>query len=161
MNTLPDPTLKLLDRLVGTWTTESTHPALPGVMPGTVKAQWLDGRRFMFLDARTDHPDVPNATMIIGLMGHDRVDAITHAVPTDSDPSMLRMHYYDSRGVFRVYSVAIDAAAWRWWRDAPGFSQRLTGTFEAGGEVIVGRSQLCEDGLHWKDDLNITYRRQR
>jgi hypothetical protein len=28
----PDSRLGSLDRLVGTWTTEATHPALPGVV---------------------------------------------------------------------------------------------------------------------------------
>ena len=29
------------------------------------------------------------------------------------------------------------------------------------GDTIVGRSRLCEDNVHWKDDLAITYRRRR
>lgn len=155
------PTLEPLHRLVGTWTTASTHPALPGVvMRGTVTVEWLEGQRFLIHHARTDHPDVPDATSITGWMGHDRVEDATGTAPTAADQAGLRMHYFDSRGVFRVFEVAIDETAWRWWRDAPGFSQQFTGTFEAGGDVIVGRSQLRQDDLIWKDDLETTYRRQ-
>jgi hypothetical protein len=43
-----DPALKPLNRLVGTWTTEATHPAVPGVVVhGTVIIEWLEGERFL------------------------------------------------------------------------------------------------------------------
>ena len=71
------------------------------------------------------------------------------------------MHYFDSRGVFRVYEVSIDDESWRLWRNAPGFSQRFTGTFADGGDAIVGRWQLCQDDVRWDDDLEITYRRRQ
>jgi hypothetical protein len=70
------------------------------------------------------------------------------------------MHYFDSRGVFRVYEVSIDDKAWRCWRDAPGFSQRFTGNFAEDGDSISGCWQLSRDDVHWDDDLRITYRRR-
>jgi hypothetical protein len=69
------------------------------------------------------------------------------------------MHYFDSRGVFRVYEAGVDERALRFWRDAPGFSQRFTGTFADGGDTIAGLWQLCTDGATWNDDAAITYRR--
>ena len=43
-----DPTLEPLNRLVGTWTTDATHPAYPaGVVHGTAVIDWLDGERFL------------------------------------------------------------------------------------------------------------------
>lgn len=71
------------------------------------------------------------------------------------------MHYFDSRGVFRVYEVTIDDAGWRIWRDAPGFSQRFVGTFSDGGDAIDGQWELCRDDVNWINDLQITYRRRR
>lgn len=151
----------LLDRLVGTWTTESTHPALPGVVVnGTTVIAWLEGERFLTLQSRTDHPDIPDSLSVIGDMGQDRVGNANGADSTDTDASRLRMHYFDSRGVFRVYEVSVDDTAWRWWRDAPGFSQRFTGVISADSNTIDCRSQLCEDDVHWTDDLQVTYRRQ-
>ena len=40
-----DSELEQLDRLVGTWTTAATHPAMPGVVVrGTATIEWLEGR---------------------------------------------------------------------------------------------------------------------
>ena len=70
------------------------------------------------------------------------------------------MHYYDSRGVSRVLEVSIDDDSVKFWRNAPGFSQRFFGTFAEGGDAIVGLWQLCQDDVHWNDDVRITYRRR-
>jgi hypothetical protein len=155
-----DPTFAPLDRLVGTWTTEATHPAMPGVVVhGTARVEWLEGERFLIHRARTDHPDFPDAISIIGDMESDRVEGGAEAAART--PPSWRMHYFDSRGVFRVYETSVADDEWRWWRDTAGFSQRFTGRFADGGDTIVGLSQLCEDDVHWADDLAITYRRQK
>jgi hypothetical protein len=44
-------------------------------------------------------------------------------------------------------------------RDAPGFSQRLTATFDEDGNTISGKSKLARDDKTWDDDLEVTYRR--
>jgi hypothetical protein len=156
-----DPTLQHLERLVGAWTTEATHPAVPGVVVhGTTIGEWLEGERFLILRARTDHPDFPDSISIIGNTEHGRADPATGAAPADAGAPRLEMHYYDSRGVFRVYQTSIDDSAWRTWRDDPGFSQRFVGTFVGGGDTISGQSQLNRDDVHWVDDLAITYRRR-
>src|SRR5687767_12639680 len=121
MTTTTDPTSNPLDRLVGIWSTEATHPALPGVVVrGTAIVEWLEGERFLIQRSRTDHPDFPDAISIIGQMGHDRADDATGAVPDTDEEPRLRMHYFDSRGVFRVLEASMDGATWRLWRDAPG-----------------------------------------
>jgi len=160
-NMTTEPNFRQLNRLVGTWTTEATHPALPGVaVHGTAIIEWLEGERFLIHRARTDHPDFPDSISVIGSTGRDRVDDARSSSSAASE-SGLRMHYYDSRGVFRVYDVSIDDAAWRIWRDASEFSQRFVGTFADGGETIDGRWELCQDDRQWKSDLEITYRRRR
>ena len=82
-----DLALKRLGQLVGTWTTEATHPARPGVVVhGTTVAEWLEGERFLMLRARTDHPDFPDATLIVGFTDSDRVDGASESPPAaDSD----------------------------------------------------------------------------
>jgi hypothetical protein len=156
-----EPALQLLDRLVGTWNTEATHPALPGVVVhGTAVIEWLEGERFLIHRARTDHPDFPDSISIVGITERDRVDNPPGDDAATATGSRVCMHYFDSRGVFRVYDVGIDEEAWRLRRDAPGFSQRFTGTFADGCDTIVGHWQLCEDDTHWNDDLQITYRRR-
>jgi hypothetical protein len=144
-----------LERLVGSWTTEATHPALEGVVVhGTADVSWLEGRRFLLVRSRTDHPQFPDALSVLGVTEHDRVDDGGNV----DDDGPLTMHYFDSRGVFRVYRTEVDDAAWRIHRDAGEMSQRFVGTFADGGDTIVGRWQMQKNG-RWTDDLQITYRR--
>jgi len=61
-----EPELEPLNRLVGTWNTEATHPAVPGIVHGAVTVEWLEGERFLIHRARTDHPDFPDSISIVG-----------------------------------------------------------------------------------------------
>ena len=45
------------------------------------------------------------------------------------------------------------------WRNAPGFSQRFTGTFSDDGDTIDGLWKLSRDETTWDDDLKISFRR--
>lgn len=153
--------LEPLNRLLGTWTIEATHPAYPGVaVRGSAIIEWLEGERFLIHRARSDHPDFPDSISIIGFTERDRIDNSPGTDPAAAEKPQLRMHYFDSRGVFRVYEVSVDDESWRLWRNAPGFSQRFIGKFGDGGATIAGHWQLCQDDAHWHDDLEITYRRR-
>jgi hypothetical protein len=134
-------------RLVGAWTTEATHPAVPGtIVSGNADVQWLEGERFLIFRAHNDHPDFPDSISILG------------------DTDGLRWHYFDSRGVHRIYDFRVTDDTWEIWRDAAGdyaqaFSQRLTVTFEDRDDTMEGRSKISYDDETWQDDLQITYRR--
>ena len=106
--------------------------------------EWLDGPRFVIWRWHYDHPKIPDAITIIGV--------------TDEQ---LSMHYYDQRGVYRVYATSLDQAEWRYWRDAPApdFSQRFTGTFSDDGNTITGRGQLSKDGSALEDVFALDYQR--
>ena len=150
--------LKSFGRLVGTWSTEATHPKLPGVVVhGTTEIEWLDGQQFLIQRSRVDHPDFPNSISVIGNMAQDRVPE--GARNTQASATPLKAHYFDERGVFRILDASIDETAWRLLREAPGFSQRFVGTFADKGHTISGLWQLCQDDVHWNDDLRITYKR--
>ena len=153
---------KALNRLVGEWSSEATHPERPGVViHGTVTMEWLEGGQFLILRARTDNPEFPDSISMIGDTRHDRVGDATGEPAAEGGEAQLRMHYFDSRGVYRVLDTQVDDVSWRLEMDAPGFSQRFTGKFADGGETIVGLWQLRRDDVHWVDDLAITYRRRR
>lgn len=131
-------------RLIGEWTTEATHPAFPGtVVRGTASVEWLEGERFLVFRARVDHPDFPDSISIIG------------------DTDGLRMHYFDSRGVYRIYEMRVSADGWEIARgipvSSPDFSQRLTATFADQDKVMIGKSKISFDNETWDDDLQITY----
>src|SRR2546430_10653658 len=103
-------------RLIGRWETEGAHPMRPGeAIRGTSTFEWLDGRRFVIWRSHYDHPQIPDAITIIGVID-----------------GQLSMHYFDDRGVYRVYAASLDQGMWRYWRDAPApphFSQRFIGLF--------------------------------
>jgi hypothetical protein len=137
--------LELLRALAGTWMTEGAHPLLPdAAIHGETTFEWLDGERFLIMRSHYDHPEIPDAIAVTGVVD-----------------DQLSMQYFDSRGVHRVYSVTMTADTWHFWRDDPGFSQQFTGTFSEDGTTITGRGQLSRDGTTWDDDLALTYRRAR
>ncbi|MGH3600825.1 MAG: hypothetical protein ACRDQH_11200 [Pseudonocardiaceae bacterium] len=60
----------------------------------------------------------------------------------------------------RVFAVDTAADSWRFWNDAPGFSQRVTHTLSDDNNAINGPGELStDDGATWAHDLAITYRR--
>jgi hypothetical protein len=137
--------LQPLNVLIGEWTSEATHPALPGlVVAGHATVGWLEGERFLIQRTQADHPDFPDALSVLG----------------ETDEGLVS-HYFDSRGVHRIYRLGMDDGIWRLWRDAPGFNQRFTATFEDGGDRIVGLWEASPDGSKWERDLEITFVRRR
>jgi hypothetical protein len=138
-----DPALDLLDVLIGTWTTEATHPMVDEVVPGSTTFEWLEGGRFLIQRSRNDHELFPDAISVIG-------------APETGDG--LVMEYFDSRGVRRTYGVSVEAGVLRTWRDHPGFDQRYSATL--GPDSFEGLSQLARTPGDWQDDLKVTYRRQ-
>jgi steroid delta-isomerase-like uncharacterized protein len=137
------PDLAAFDRLVGAWTYEATHPMLPStVIRGRMSFRWLEGERFLVQRSSNDHPDVPDSISVIGFADEE-----------------LNAHYFDSRGVFRVYRVAMEGDMLRMWRDAPGFSQRLEARLSDDGTTLAGVWQVSRDGETWDDDLAISFAR--
>jgi hypothetical protein len=140
-------------RLVGHWTTEATHPQMPGVViTGSSTFEWLDGDRFVIFRSHYEHPDFPDAVSIIG------------------DTDGLRMHYFDSRGVYRLFELTTIDDGWAivMGRHAPArsfassdapFAQRMTYSLEHGDQEMSGKGQLSHDDVHWDDDIAIRYRR--
>jgi hypothetical protein len=136
------PALEPFDALVGTWATEATHPAIDAVVPGEITFEWLEGRHFLVMRARTEHEEFPDSISVIG-------------APEAGDG--LVMEYFDSRGVRRTYGIRLDDDVLRIWRDEPGFDQRFSATL--GGDAFVGRWQLARSPGEWQDDLRMAYRR--
>ena len=139
-----DAQLEHLSVLTGAWASVARHPMLPGdVIRGRATFEWLDGgRRFLVWRAHHEHPDVPDGISVMGV--------------TDDE---LRMHYFDSRGVHRLYSVSAGPGTWRFWRNARDLSQRFVGTVTDGGATMVCRGEMSRDGGEWEEDLELTYRR--
>jgi hypothetical protein len=128
-------------RFVGSWTTDATHPMLPGeTISGSSEVEWMEGERFLVYRTHFDHPDFPDALAVLG---------DTH------------LHYFDTRGVYRLFELTITPDGWSITRDkgSEQFGQRMAFTFDSTDQTIDGRTQLCHDGVTWVDDLMTTYRR--
>ena len=137
------PSLAELSSLVGEWETEATHRMLPEtVVRGRSTFDWLEGEKFLIARSRVDHPDFPDSISIVG------------------DSGGLRLHWFDSRGVARVFEMTPDG----WFtRSAPDFSpldfeQRMRWTLGEDPGVVRSVAQIRQ-GENWEDDLLTTYRR--
>ena len=141
-----DAALERLDALIGEWTMEATPPGGPR-WPGEarVRFEWLEGRTFVIERWTVDLPEAPDGIAIIG---------------AGDEPDSLRQHYFDSRGVARIYEMTLRDGIWSLWRDAPDpFPQRFSATFSEDGATITGRWEKAEDGSTWETDFDLTYRR--
>src|SRR6266576_3160135 len=113
--------LDRLEALLGTWEMEASFeagffgPDSPAVTErgGRTTFEWLEGRFFLLQRFTVENPMAPSGIAVIGVAA--------------DDPDVFEQHYYDSRGVARVYRMRIDGDEWKVWRDAPGFHQRYTG----------------------------------
>jgi hypothetical protein len=71
-------------------------------------------------------------------------------------------HYFDSRGVARIYRMSFADGIWRLSRSSADFSpldfwQRFTGTFSEDGARIEGRWEISDDGSSWTVDFDLIY----
>ncbi len=142
-------TLEPLDVFVGEWSMATSFAPSPADAPGArTTFAWLAGRRFLIQRWEVEHPNAPDGIAIIGF---------------DADKATLLQHYFDSRGVARVYEMTFADKVWTLQRfaAAPDFSQRFTGTFDEGDNTIVGHWESSSDGSNWSHDFDLTYTRLR
>ena len=106
----PDRTAALarLESLVGAWRLDLT---LPGEPPGVLGGgrcvfEWLEGGQFLV--QREEGPaSVPSSLAVIACGPGD---------------GAYTQHYFDSRGVARLYAMTLDDGVWTLSRTAPDFS---------------------------------------
>jgi hypothetical protein len=129
-----------LEPLIGEWVVEGTHPVDPSMaVGGRAVFEWLDGGRFVVERWTVEHPDFPNGIAILG-----------------EGESGFAQHYFDSRGVARVYAMSVTDETWELSRESPEFSQRFIGKFSEDGSTITGRWEKL-DGSNWELDFHLTY----
>jgi hypothetical protein len=141
--------LARLDAFVGEWTLEAEFPGGPSLSGGRVTFEWTLGRQYLLQRWEVEHPEAPDGLAVIS---------------AERDGERFVQHYFDSRGVVRVYRMTFRDGLWTLVRDAPDFSpldfsQRYTGTFAPDGDSIGGRWETSQDGSTWELDFNLGYRR--
>jgi len=141
--------LERLDAFVGEWSVEASFADLsaPGGAIGHAVFEWVLGGQFLV--ERAEVPDAPDSIAIVGL---------------DPDGEAFTQHYFDSRGVARLYAMTFSDGVWTLLRDSPDFSpldfwQRFTGEFSADGGTISGRWETCRNGSSWEHDFDLIYRK--
>ena len=138
--------------LIGRWHGAGAIPIEP---PMSITVEASVERLGPFLILRTDGEpaEMPDTVSIIG------------GAP-DGEPQP--MHYFDSRGVRRLFLTTVEGSTWRIWRapgedwngpDGPGFNQRFIGQIAADGTSIDGRWErgMGPDGEDWELDFPLRY----
>lgn len=143
--------LERLDPLVGTWNLEAAFPGRPATGPrgGQCVFEWMKGRQLLIQRTRSPVPQVPDSIAVIAY---------------DPEKAELLQHYFDSRGVIRLYAMSFRDGVWTLLRDSPDFSplnfaQRFTGSFGDDGDTIRGTWERSHAGSTWQKDFDLIYRR--
>jgi hypothetical protein len=147
--------MKAFERLIGEWHGEGEIPIDP---PMKISQEATIERLGKFILFRTvgEPAELPDSVAIIG------------GAP---DGAPQPMHYFDSRGVKRMFMTALVGSTWTMWRapgedwngpDGPGFNQRFIGEISADSRRIEGRWErgLGDAGDKWEIDFPITYVRK-
>lgn len=134
-----------LSKLIGEWKTTGKHPYMPGEeLHGQATFSWLEDGAFIMMQAAIDHPKFPAGIAIIG---------------SDNGTGEFFMLYFDERDISRKYDFAITEVGWKWWRNAPDFSQRFTVTISEDGQKMTSKGEMSKDGGAWEGDLDLVYER--
>jgi len=149
--------LARLDVFVGDWVMEARFP---GDHPGAVSAgedapaahsrfEWALDRQFLMQHTEIPVPEAPDSLAIIS---------------ADLETGGYTQHYFDSRGVVRLYKMSFADGVWTLIRESPDFTplafrQRFTGRFSADGNTVSGAWETGHDGAEWEHDFYLTYRR--
>ncbi|GAA1841797.1 hypothetical protein GCM10009836_21490 [Pseudonocardia ailaonensis] len=137
-----------LDVLVGEWTAEARFSFTPEPVSGRMSVAWDVGGAFLVQRSTAEHPDAPDCLAVIAPDGEAYVQ-----------------HYFDSRGVVRVYRMTLRDNEWTLLRDQPDFSpldfaQRYVGAIGEDGRTITGRWETSQDGgATWELDFDLDYRK--
>ena len=140
--------LERLEVFVGEWVLEARFPGAEPVLARTW-FEWALDRQFLV--QRTENPvaEAPDGLMIVS---------------TDPQTGAYTQHYYDSRGVVRLYAMTLAAGTWTLTRESADFTpldfgQRYTGTFSADLNAITGGWEMRLPDADWAPDFVLNYRR--
>jgi hypothetical protein len=149
--------LARLDVFVGEWVLEACFPGGQAARSGATgegpqvrsRFEWALDRQFLLQRTEVPIPAAPDSLTIVSV---------------DPETGAYKQHYYDSRGVVRLYSMSLFDGVWTLTRESPDFTpldfrQRFTGTFSDGGNVISGAWEKAAHGSGWEHDFGLIYRR--
>ncbi|MEO6329397.1 MAG: hypothetical protein ABIO55_10705 [Ginsengibacter sp.] len=142
---IPNPALKAFETIVGEWKTVGTHSQVPDtILHGHTSFKWTEGGAFLIMHSEIYYDKFPDTISIFG---------------SDNSLGEYFMLSFDEREVSRKHDVVFQDNVLKWWRNAPGFSQRYTFTFTDKGNTIISKGELSKDDSTWGKDLDLTYTR--
>jgi hypothetical protein len=147
--------MKEFEPLIGEWHGEG-EIALEPPLKVSVEAKLSRLGKLIVFSTVSKPAEVPDSVSIIG------------GAP-DGEPQP--MHYFDSRGVKRLFMMALEGSTLKIWRapgedwngpNGPGFNQRFIGEISADGKMIEGRWErgTGKTGDKWEIDFPISYVRK-
>lgn len=146
-----DARLARLEPFVGEWRIEA--PAFAAEVDpdladaARVSFEWTLGGAFLLQRSSIPVPGAPDGLSVIA---------------PDHDGDGYTQHYFDSRGVVRIYAMAFDGRDWTLERRRPDFTplpfhQRWIGAFSRDASTIEGRWETSPDGDAWELDFELAY----
>lgn len=150
MTVEPIPALRPLTPLIGTWTVEASFPGAEPTGPaGRTEFDWAVGGTYLVQRTHIDIPHAPDSMCIVS---------------NDLARGCYRQHYFDSRGVVRVYEMRFLDGEWTLLREEHDFSpldfsQRFTGRLSDDGNTIEGEWEIAHDRATYEHDFFLTYKR--
>lgn len=142
-----DERLARLDVLVGDWRIEAPAFPLAPDLAGRVRMriEWALGGAFLRQTSSIPVPEAPDGLCLIG---------------PDRDGDGYTQHYFDSRGVARLYAMTLAGRAWTLERRAPDFTpldfeQRWTSELSDDARTIAGRWEIKHPGREWELDFEL------
>jgi hypothetical protein len=142
--------LKRLEPFLGEWRIEAPRFPLPAELADAARVsyEWTLGGAFLLQRSSVPVPEGPDGLSVIAPDG----------------PDGYTQHYFDDRGVVRVYAMAFDGRRWTLERHEPDFSaldfhQRWIGAYSNDGDTIEGRWETSPDGSAWELDFELAYHR--
>lgn len=143
-----------LEPLIGEWSLAMVMPGqeVPKELPdigARVTFEWMGVKAFVLERWSVPIREAPDGLAVLGW---------------DEGRGTFLQHYFDERGVARVYEMSFEAGVWKMERTRPDFSpfqfsQRFTGTFSTDGSRIHGTWEIAEDHRTWKKDFDLIYTR--
>jgi hypothetical protein len=141
--------LKRLAPFVGEWALEMVPPGgepTPDIGART-SFEWMPGELWLVQRWTVPVPAAPDGIAVIGY---------------NEARKTLVQHYFDERGVARLYEMSFEDGMWKLERTKEDFSpyefaQRYQGTFSKDGKRIDGTWEIAADKKTWEKDFDLNY----
>ena len=137
--------------LIGEWSMELVMPGveMPDALAARVTFEWMGDKSFVVEHWTVPIPEAPDGLAVIRW---------------DEGRGTFLQHYFDVRGVARIYEMSFGDGTWTMKRTKPDFSdfdfsQRFTGTFSDDGRRIDGTFEIAHDHTTWEKDFDAIYTR--